>query len=191
MCLCKCVRLFETLHCSRHHITKSVRATVFLARVSNVVVFAEVWDTVLLPPAFGGCVRSPQMFEVPHCLKELLWRLYWQRRLSSQMFGPPQEKHLLLMRLCSHILPPRHCKYLCFSVNCIHTMLLFYCHFRKENLVWSTLIGRNKSDYWKIRYIGARKIRYIGGYVYKYRWHETVNWLGWGGRRSAHCRRCG
>jgi hypothetical protein len=70
-------------------------------------------------------------------------------------------------------------------------MLLFYCHFRKENLVWSTLIGRNKSDYWKIRYIGARKIRYIGGYVYKYRWHETVNWLGWGGRRSAHCRRCG
>ena len=28
-------------------------------------------------------------------------------------------------------------------------------------------------------------------HIYKYIGHETANWLGWGGRRSAHCRRCG
>ena len=32
---------------------------------------------------------------------------------------------------------------------------------------------------------------YISTYTYKYIEHETANWLGWEGRRSQQCRRCG
>jgi hypothetical protein len=32
---------------------------------------------------------------------------------------------------------------------------------------------------------------YMGAYAHKYVGHETANWWGWGGLRSAHCSGCG
>jgi hypothetical protein len=45
-------------------------------------------------------------------------------------------------------------------------------------------------EYLPLEFDNLMVVIHIVSNVYKYIGHETTNWLGCGGRRSEHCRRC-